>query len=927
MQQFQSLQRLLLFYTVTLTVMLALYYAMIFSELRTFSKQHSIDTFDALQYDFVNHDDNVTDLDVKKLLDKPYFQDLSYQLIFMLPSSQTFIHRYTRPNDSTISTVVFPTISTPTKSSSNSAYLLTAVDLKGTIKLQNGHQLYVMIKHRPVEMDWISYQFWLPLMTALFLLTLALLYMLRRNANWRELLSYADNLGNSAKESYSPQPFLESNTTTEFMRLGHALSRISYQLHNNYRSIRTLNHRLERLVEQAPLPMLMLMRHGQISFSNKRFEQVFGISSDPNHSYQLTEFVSGLDDATQLWLKNLSTQRVMRTLTVKSLKDEQAYQLHITPWFGDHGQIHGFTILLNSINDFVKQTERLQRHNQSLQRQLNEANRTKAIIHHELTTPLDKITSMIQSIEPNTSLSKDLDILDDIIRLSSTMSNKLNEVLSSTKTESPKSMVTNKPVDIFVLGKQVIADITDRVHQQNLELLYFFAPNCPRYISTDGAKLKQILLTLLKDAIGATDLGCVSLTIDAISNMSAIPDEQPQASIINALDNNSCYWVRFTVQDTATKKLHKKHIHPYYYLEEAQKSTQQNYYSSKLRMAAIDTSAQLLGGYFDFGDRLNKELKDASNEIFDKTTSNEINSTILYLPCRQPDYTPVYFVNDSLSDVHLIAIVSHQMYAQHLQHLCQYLSTKCSVYTSIDQIEDIKSLVQKEQSLVPIILLDFELYETTYNQALDDSKKSNNQADIIRFLDELLTEKSLSTLLLSRKCARRIPATILDRFDGFLDKPLDVSLLLSELKRIALLIKKPQETVIPALTETTEPELLSPLVLVVEDSPTNQKITCKLLKKLGYRSVVADDGQKGLAQFEAQNEHIDLILMDCRMPIMDGFKATQAIRAQDSNIPIVALTANNTEADREACFRAGMNDFLSKPINKDNLHAVLQKFI
>ena len=100
-----------------------------------------------------------------------------------------------------------------------------------------------------------------------------------------------------------------------------------------------------------------------------------------------------------------------------------------------------------------------------------------------------------------------------------------------------------------------------------------------------------------------------------------------------------------------------------------------------------------------------------------------------------------------------------------------------------------------------------------------------------------------------------------------------------------------------------------------------------MLSKLGYRSIVAEDGQQALDILASKREEISLILMDCRMPVMDGLQATQAIRAQGDDIPIVALTANNTEEDRKACMQVGMNEFLSKPISKKDLETVLQSFI
>ena len=186
------------------------------------------------------------------------------------------------------------------------------------------------------------------------------------------------------------------------------------------------------------------------------------------------------------------------------------------------------------------------------------------------------------------------------------------------------------------------------------------------------------------------------------------------------------------------------------------------------------------------------------------------------------------------------------------------------------------------------------------------------------------------------KAERRIPSILLERCDGFLNKPLDVALLLSELLRLTLPVRQTLEqpknskenaSQLVAAVDDTAHETLAPLVLVVEDSPTNQKIACKILEKIGYRSVVAEDGQQALDKLQQQRQEIALILMDCRMPVMDGLQATQAIRAQGDNIPIVALTANNSEEDRAACLQVGMDEFLAKPINKNKLQDVLQTLI
>jgi hypothetical protein len=117
-------------------------------------------------------------------------------------------------------------------------------------------------------------------------------------------------------------------------------------------------------------------------------------------------------------------------------------------------------------------------------------------------------------------------------------------------------------------------------------------------------------------------------------------------------------------------------------------------------------------------------------------------------------------------------------------------------------------------------------------------------------------------------------------------------------------------------------------VLIVEDNPINQRVAVILANKLGFVADVAGDGSEALNMVRDQD--YTLILMDCQMPVMDGFEATRAIRALDrpvSQVPIIAVTANVMEGQRDKCLAAGMNDYLPKPINKDVLRKAVDKWI
>ena len=121
-------------------------------------------------------------------------------------------------------------------------------------------------------------------------------------------------------------------------------------------------------------------------------------------------------------------------------------------------------------------------------------------------------------------------------------------------------------------------------------------------------------------------------------------------------------------------------------------------------------------------------------------------------------------------------------------------------------------------------------------------------------------------------------------------------------------------------------------VLVVEDNPVNRELAVKMLGRLGFEAAVAVDGAEGIARFRAEGDRFDLILMDCQMPGVDGFTATteirklEAARGDGSRIPIVALTANAMVGDRESCLQAGMDDFLSKPFQREELKRVLDRW-
>ncbi len=145
--------------------------------------------------------------------------------------------------------------------------------------------------------------------------------------------------------------------------------------------------------------------------------------------------------------------------------------------------------------------------------------------------------------------------------------------------------------------------------------------------------------------------------------------------------------------------------------------------------------------------------------------------------------------------------------------------------------------------------------------------------------------------------------------------------------RLPLEISSEQSIAQPHDEELELKGKLSGHVLLVEDNPINQMIAQKMLEKIGLESTLAGDGQEALDRLEQGN--YDVVLMDCQMPVMDGFEATRQIRKQDSlqQLPVIAMTANVMEGDREKCLEAGMNDYIGKPVVEANLKKTLARWL
>jgi two-component system sensor histidine kinase/response regulator len=192
---------------------------------------------------------------------------------------------------------------------------------------------------------------------------------------------------------------------------------------------------------------------------------------------------------------------------------------------------------------------------------------------------------------------------------------------------------------------------------------------------------------------------------------------------------------------------------------------------------------------------------------------------------------------------------------------------------------------------------------------------------------------NLKLLAFSSSVTKRIKMFKESGFDGFLPKPIQRHTLITMLKRLlggALADEDEAKGSAAVLTQHTlaEEAKHSVRILLAEDNPMNQKLAQFMLTKAGYQLEVANNGREAVEKYTADPERYDLIFMDVHMPEVDGLEATKMLRNRGyKEIPIVAMTADAMKEDRDKCLEAGMNDYMSKPIKREDVFAMVKKWV
>ena len=543
-----------------------------------------------------------------------------------------------------------------------------------------------------------------------------------------------------------------------------------------------------------------------------------------------------------------------------------------------------------AIDDAVMALQTSHRELVAAREQALDANRAKgsflAMMSHEIRTPMNAILNM-SGLALDIALPPKAEQYISVAHSSArNLLGILNDILDFTKIDADKLQLERAPFSVRAVVEEITETFRATVIQKHVELVAHSAADVPDRLIGDALRFRQVLTNLVGNAFKFTHDGEVVLKVDRADDLDAEAGE---------------VGVRVTVRDTGIGIAKEQQGKLFQAFTQADTSTSRQYGGTGLGLAISRRLARLMGGDLSF----ESELGIGSTFYFTarfgvEATQGAPPKVVPVAMTRQP----VLIVEDSAPSRELIETL-----------LTGWSITPVSAATA----EEALALLERQNragSAEPfgLVILDWMLPGMT---GLDAAER-------IRAADQTRT---LPIVMISAYAGKEEEARCDEvGVNVFLRKPITASSLFDALMESqGARVHVERNDTAAAL----RPEFDGLRGLLAEDNEANQMVATELLARLGIELDVARNGREAIALADAHPDKYALVLMDMQMPELDGVAATRALRADPrfARLPIIALTANAMKSELEACLAAGMNDAITKPIDRATLVATLRRWL